>query len=104
MDWQTYLRFAAALLLVLGLIGLMAMLAKRLGLAPRAGAAGNGRRLSVVEVLTIDARHRLLLIRRDTTEHLVLLGQTNDLVIENAIPAAERPEHPLHSISGGAGS
>ncbi len=95
MDWQNYLRFAAALIFVLGLIGLLAMLARRLGLAPRASTAGGGRRLRIVEVLTIDARHRLILIRRDATEHLVLLGQNGDLVVEAAVPAPPEPSLPL---------
>lgn len=90
MDWQNYLRFVAALVLVLGLIGAMAWVAKRFGLMPRATlpARGRGRRLQVVEVATIDARHRLLLIRREQTEHLLMLGQTGDLLIERNIPPA----------------
>jgi len=94
MDLAGYLRFVAALALVLALIGLVAWLARRFGLAgklPRASA--RGRRLGVVEFAAIGPRHRLALIRRDDVEHLVLLGPAGDVVIERAI-AAEPPAEP----------
>ncbi len=43
------------------------------------------RRLGVVEVAAVDTRRRLVLVRRDDVEHLVLLGLNNDLVIESGI-------------------
>ncbi len=50
------------------------------------------KRLAVVEVAALDARRRLVLIRRDDTEHLVLLGNAADLLIESNIkPAQQRP-------------
>ena len=45
------------------------------------------RRLQIVEAMTVDAKHRAILIRRDDTEHLVLLGPTADVVIETGIKA-----------------
>ena len=52
------------------------------------------KRLSVVEVAAVDARHRLVLLRRDETEHLVLLGTNNDLLLEtNITPPKPSPEH-----------
>ena len=44
-----------------------------------------GRRLSVVEVLMLDTRRRLVLVRRDDVEHLILLGATTETVIERGI-------------------
>jgi flagellar protein FliO/FliZ len=93
-----YVRFLLALLFVLGLIGLLAYLLRRFGLgAVRISPAfrGKGRgaapRLAVVEVAVVDARHRLVLLRRDDTEHLVLLGTTSDLLIESGITAPQAP-------------
>lgn len=44
----------------------------------------SGRRLSVVEVLPVDDRRRLVLVRRDGAEHLLLVGGPGgDLVVEN---------------------
>ncbi len=73
MDLIDYGRFLAALLLVLGLIALVAWLARRfrLGTGAEPGAA---RRLAVLETLPLDARRKLVLIRRDDAEHLLLLG------------------------------
>lgn len=86
MDWMAYLRFVLALIFVLGLIGLAAWLARRAGFMARATPdRGAGRRLAVVEVASVDAKRRLVLIRRDDTEHLLLLGATHETVIEQGI-------------------
>lgn len=89
MDFSTYFRFLVALVFVLALIGLLAWVARRYGLLRGAVRPRNGeRRLEVIEIAPIDAKRRLLLLRRDRTEHLVLLGPTTDVVIESGI---ERP-------------
>jgi len=85
-----YLRFVLALVFVLGLIGAFGLLVRRYG--PGAGLAvrprGQDRRLAVTEVLTLDARRRLVLVRRDDVEHLLLLGQEGDRVVESGIRVA----------------
>jgi flagellar protein FliO/FliZ len=77
------LKFALAFLLVLGLIAFCAWALRRFGLG---GAVRpmRGNRLSVVESLALDPRHRLVLVRRDDREHLILLG-TTEIVVENGI-------------------
>ncbi len=47
------------------------------------------RRLGVIEQANVDGRRRLLLIRRDDVEHLVMTGGPVDVVIETGI--GERP-------------
>lgn len=47
-------------------------------------------RLDVVEQSNVDGRRRLLLIRRDNVEHLIMTGGPIDLVIETGI-RYERP-------------
>lgn len=89
MDWSDYIRFTSALIFVLALIGLLAWLARRFGLAPRVTPEIARGRLAVVEVRSIDAKRRLVLIRRDSVEHLVMLGMNQDLVIERAIPCSD---------------
>lgn len=42
-------------------------------------------RIEVIEVAPFDAKRRLVLIRRDNVEHLVLTGGPVDVVIENGI-------------------
>jgi hypothetical protein len=46
------------------------------------------RRLSVVEASSVDGRRRLVLIRRDNVEHLIMTGGPVDVVIETGIPPA----------------
>lgn len=88
MGWGGYLQFVFALIFVLGLIALLALLARRMGLGYRVPSRGRrARRLSVVEVIPLDARRRLALVRRDRVEHLVLLGANSELLIEAGIPA-----------------
>jgi flagellar protein FliO/FliZ len=66
MPWDTYLRFAIALVLVLGLIGLAAWLARRYGMGGRIAGKGlkRGRRLAITEVSPVDPKRRLVLGRR----------------------------------------
>lgn len=97
MELDLYLRFVLALIFVLGLIGLVTWLVRRFGLAGRlAPSGGRQRRLDVVEALPLDGKHRLVLLRRDTVEHLVLIGTTADLVIESGIERQASAEAAPH--------
>lgn len=88
MDITDYLRFIAALIFVLALIGLATWLARRFGFGGRVSPLRQGdRRVQVVEITTIDSKHRAVLIRRDSTEHLLLLGANDTTVVETGIPA-----------------
>jgi hypothetical protein len=48
-------------------------------------------RLAVSEQATIDSRRKLVLVRRDDVEHLIMTGGPVDVVIETGISVA-RPE------------
>src|SRR6188768_265168 len=82
-------RFFIAFLVVLALIGLTAWLVRRFG-ANRLGNASRGRqpRLAVIDAATVDGRRRLVLIRRDNVEHLLMIGGPSDLVVEPNIVRA----------------
>lgn len=45
------------------------------------------RRLGLVETTALDGRRRLILVRRDNVEHLIMTGGPIDVVIETGIPA-----------------
>ena len=94
MAFDAYFRFAIALVFVLALIGLLGWLAKRFGLAGAFVRPRATRRLSVVESLPLDARHRLVLVRRDAVEHLVMLGAAGDSLIESGIEPPPDPAKP----------
>ena len=94
MDLGEYFRFFLALGFVLLLIAGLAALVRRSGFGERLAATPSSsgrRRLSLVEVRPLDAKHKLVLLRRDDREHLVLLGATSDLLIESDSPAAPEP-------------
>lgn len=44
-------------------------------------------RLAVLDAAAVDARRRLVLVRRDDVEHLILIGGPTDLVVESRIGA-----------------
>ena len=86
MESSDYLTAIVALAFVVGLIALLGWAVRRFGLIPGASAVRrSGRRIKIVEVTPIDVRRKLILIRRDHAEHLVLLGAQRDLVIETGI-------------------
>jgi flagellar protein FliO/FliZ len=89
MEWTSYIRFIVALIFVLGLIGGLAWLARRYGLggAIAAKSRATSKRLGVQEALAIDGKNRLVLLRRDNTEHLVILSSEGVTLIESGIPA-----------------
>lgn len=85
-DEFLYLRAAAALIFVLALLGGVALVARRFsgGMVP----SRRQKRLSVLEVAAVDPKRRLVLIKRDQVEHLLLIGGGQDLVIESGIGSA----------------
>jgi flagellar protein FliO/FliZ len=95
-----YLRFFLALAVVLGLIALTALMAKRLGFGNQTGMGRGTRRLGMVESLLIDSRRRLILVRRDSTEHLILVGPASELLIESGIPASAPPPNSIQTLPG----
>lgn len=95
MSAGTYLQFVVALAFVIALIAVLAWAVKRFGLAAHMGAAKSGkRRLSIVESTALDTKRRIVLVRRDDREHLLLLGAGNDAVIETGIVAPPEPMPP----------
>jgi len=45
------------------------------------------KRTGVIEASSVDSRRRLVLIRRDNVEHLIMTGGPVDVVIETGIPS-----------------
>jgi flagellar biogenesis protein FliO len=94
-------RFFIAFLVVLGLIGLTAWLVRRFGANRLGGAGARGRqpRLAVIDAATVDGRRRLVLIRRDNIEHLLMIGGPTDVVVEQNIVRAAGRETTLREAS-----
>jgi flagellar protein FliO/FliZ len=53
------------------------------------------RRLAVLEQASIDSRRRLILIRRDNVEHLIMTGGPVDVVVETGIGSVPVRTRPL---------
>ena len=85
MEAVDYLKFFAALALVLGMMGGLALILKKVGLGNVGIMPADKRRLKIVEILPLDARRKALILRRDDKEHLVILGANSETVIETNI-------------------
>ena len=88
MDSVEPLRFLFAFLFVLSLIAGMAWGLRRYAARVGQGMFGvsaTGNRLSIVEVRHIDPKRKLVLVRRDRMEHLLLLTHDRELVIESHV-------------------
>jgi flagellar protein FliO/FliZ len=94
MDVIDLARYFGALLLVLALVGFAALAARRYGLSGFVQGTVS-RRLCVVETLMVGQKHKLVLIRRDGTEHLVMVGPQGADVIESGIAAVPQAPSPV---------
>jgi len=88
MEYTDYLKFFAALVFVLGLMGGLALVLKRIGLGAASMIPADKRRLKVIEILPLDARRKAVLLSRDGAEHLVILGPAGETVVETNIQKA----------------
>jgi flagellar protein FliO/FliZ len=84
------LKFFIAFVFVLALIGVTAWLVRRFGAERFGGSSARGRqpRLAVVDAAAVDGRRRLVIIRRDNVEHLLMIGGPTDVVVEQNIVRA----------------
>jgi flagellar protein FliO/FliZ len=82
------LRILFGLIAVIGMIGVAALAARKLGLASASGGLVRRRRLALVETLALDARRRVAIIKCDGAEHLIILGATSETVIDRNLEGA----------------
>lgn len=80
---QTIVVAAAVLLLLFVVIGVWR------AFSPRVAGGRRGQRLGISEYYEVDKDRRLVIVRRDGVEHLVLIGGPQDIVIEANIGAAD---------------
>jgi flagellar protein FliO/FliZ len=85
MELDVIFRFFFALVFTLSLIGMLYWGIRRFGLIRFPNYGSLEKRLLIIEVLKIDAKNRLVLFKRDSREHLILLGQESSLLIESPI-------------------
>lgn len=85
MEIQDIARVAFALVAVIGMIGLFGVGARKLGFASGAFALARDRRLAVVEVLPLDARRKMAIVRCDGREHLLVLNPNSVTIVERGV-------------------
>ncbi|MCH8490378.1 MAG: flagellar biosynthetic protein FliO [Oceanicaulis sp.] len=96
MDGVDFIRFFAALILVLGLLGGFWVILRKgwlpsgfsglVNLQPARGA----RRLSIRESLLLDPRRRVVIVRADGIEYVLLLGAAGETLLDTR-PAPPEP-------------
>jgi len=96
--------YIAAFIFVIALIILGAWAWRMLidnGVSLPGGAMLKGardKRIGMVESVSIDGKHKLVLIRRDDVEHLIMTGGPVDMVIETGIqPAYQSAQQPAQT-------
>src|SRR5262245_12133264 len=98
------LTFIFAFVAVLALIGVAAWLVRRFA-GSRLGASTQRSRmprLAVIDAAAVDGRRRLVLVRRDNVEHLLMIGGPTDIVVEPNIVRASVGRDQLPQRSGAA--
>jgi flagellar protein FliO/FliZ len=82
--------FFFAFVAVLALIGVAAWLVRRFASNRLGTNTQRGRmpRLAVIDAAAVDGRRRLVLVRRDNIEHLLMIGGPSDIVVESNIVRA----------------
>ncbi len=95
------LTFIFVFVAVLALIGVAAWLVRRFATSRLGANTNRGRmpRLAVIDAAAVDGRRRLVLVRRDNVEHLLMIGGPTDIVVEpnivRATPGREAlPQRP----------
>lgn len=83
MEMVDYSRFFVSLAFVIALIWAVAWLLKRFGLDKRLrGATGQAGRMQVVDVLYMDPRRKLVLVRADHQEYVLMVAGDSVTVID----------------------
>ena len=95
MNFLDLARAVFGLAVTLGLIGIAAWAARRYApqILARLNAERGERRLQVVETLVLDPARRLVLVRVDDEERLILLGEGRELI--------EPRQPPIGKMGGG---
>lgn len=99
MDWLLYIKFLSGFVFVIALMLLLSWALKKTGLSSAVLQRAGKRRLKIVEFLPIDHKHRLVLVRRDDREHLLVLGPDSEAVIETGIVASQGDDDQVVSFA-----
>src|SRR6187431_1632256 len=85
LELPTAVTSAIAFVVVLLLIGVLAWAVRRFGATRLEAARSRQPRLAVVDSAAVDGRRKLVIVRRDNVEHLLMIGGPTDVVVESSI-------------------
>ncbi len=106
MDVLDWLRAVVALAVTLSLIGIAALVLRRLGMLQGALPGQGPRRMRVMERLSLDPRRSVVIVRVDSEDHVLLLSPFGERKLARLSapppPVAEAPV--LRSESQGEGA
>lgn len=96
LSWLLFIVFIAGLIIVGGLLlkGYLAQSGNAPGFSGGFFGPKPDKRLEVVDQANVDGRRRLVLLRRDNVEHLIMTGGPVDVVIETGIEGGKRAAPP----------
>ena len=99
METALLIKFLAAFAFVIGLMMLLSWGMKKAGLAGASLLPGGAkRRLRVVEYLPLDHKRKLILVRCDDKEHLIVLGPSSETVVDRNMPAPIATETSIEIV------
>jgi hypothetical protein len=100
LSWLLFIIFIAGLIVVGGLLlkGYLAQGSNATGFSGGFFGPKPDKRLEVVDQANVDGRRRLVLLRRDNVEHLIMTGGPVDVVIETGIEGMVRPSASIERI------
>lgn len=94
LSWLFFFVFIAALIVIGGLLirGYMATGSVTGSISNTFFPPRPIKRLEVMDHASVDGRRRLVLVRRDNVEHLIMIGGPVDVVVETGIGESSRPK------------
>jgi flagellar biogenesis protein FliO len=96
-QYATVLTWMLAVLILLAIVLVIVRLVRSLTFGTFvAGGRNRKTRLAVMDAAAVDSHRRLVLVRRDDVEHLLLIGGPTDVVVEQDIRLHAQPRRPAH--------
>jgi flagellar biogenesis protein FliO len=94
MEMHLYVKALLALVFVLLSISLLAFIIRKFGLEKKFGkSTTNQPSLSIKEAINIDHKNKLVLVQHHEKTHLLLIGTTNNIVIDSNIKTENSTTH-----------
>ena len=101
MDFDTIVLLLAASLFVIAVVALLVWAFRTFFFGKSSSAnflRPREKRLGVVETAAVDGKRKLLLVRRDDVEHLLIIGGPVDVLVETGIKGRPHLGPPLDDV------